>query len=128
MSPGNGHRDRVENRSTRRVFIGRFLGGLAIGIPALRVLTGQTPAYAQTGPGSVSKNPSPLVCTGSCPGPCSKTYLKLNGCGCGGYSPPFNISCKGPAVEKCICSYTVFSATQTGYVCDRFTEQEGYCS
>jgi hypothetical protein len=111
--PGDDHRDHVGNHNTRRVFIRRFVAGLAIGVPALRVLAGQTPAYAQT-----------MSSLALQPDPCLKTYIRLSGCGCGSGTA----GCSGPQSIHCVCSYVIYSSTVTGHVCGTFSEQNGFCS
>ena len=108
-------RSRLGASNTRRTFMKRAIGGLAIAIPAYRVLSSTAPASAAT-PGS---------CTGSCPDPCATVRLKLLGSHCAGNA--LSTSCKGPAVSACILTYDKISTT-TGQVCGTFIEQSGYCN
>jgi hypothetical protein len=128
---GDGPEDHAgRHGSSRRTFLRRLAGGLAIGIPAFRTLAGQSPANAQTRPASeASAQPTsgPFACTGSCPGPCAEVYIVEDGCGCGGYEPPFYVDGTGPVVQKCSCTFTRYSVNYRGVNCGSFTQDVGYC-
>ncbi len=87
---------------TRRSFIRRVAGGLAIAVPAFRVLAGAGSASAAN--------------------PCAKTHDTYTGHYCsntGTNGCNFNVH-----TGSCIGEYTVYSATQTGYVCGYYTDVE----
>lgn len=116
---------KVKNRrasSTRRTFIGRLAGGLAIAVPAFRVLTESKPALAATA------NPRPQVspdsCTGSCD-PCDEVYVVYNGHKCQPYGIATCNSRYGGGT--CIGYYTTYSV-DTREECGTFTDNEGPCS
>lgn len=79
-SPG-----RFGSPSTRRTFMRRAIGGLAIAVPAFRILSSATSAAAAT----------PGACTGVC------NPNTLIGVFCAGQGP-LNTSCKGPDVAACM--------------------------
>lgn len=124
MPSGNDVDHDTNGHNTRRVFLGRLAGGLAIGVPALQILMRQSPAYAQTRNKTAA---GPKTCDGGCPDPCETVYEQYQGHGCGGYSV-FNTTCKGPVVEECIGYYILYSAEVTGEVCGDFSDPEGPCS
>jgi hypothetical protein len=127
--PGGEHhsaspRQQRGSASTRRVFIGRLVGGLAIAVPAIRVLGSSTPASAQTRAHThVAGGPSPDSCTGSC-NPCSSFYVVYNGHNCG--SIKGSCPTTGP-FNECVGYYTKYSSIIRGYVCGTFTDAEGPC-
>jgi hypothetical protein len=97
-----GSRSRFGSPNTRRTFMKRAISGLAIAVPAFRVLSSATPAAAATN-----------ACTGSgCPG-------RLVGTFCAGQT--FSTSCKGPAVAACMEEWV----TATGRT---YFEQAGWCT
>ena len=113
-SPPPGRRT---GSSTRRIFLKRAIGGLAVAIPAWRVLSGTAPAAAAT-PGS---------CDAGCPPPpCSKVYLQYEGHHCASSNPP-NDTCQGPDVAHCIGTYFKISS-YNGQYCGTVYDDEGYCS
>jgi hypothetical protein len=68
MHPGSesehsGLSHRLASSATRRTFMKRVIGGLAIAVPAYRVLAGAAPAEAATASGSATPN----TCKGGCP-------------------------------------------------------------
>jgi hypothetical protein len=99
-----GSRARFGSPSTRRTFMRRAIGGLAIAIPAFRVLSSSTPAVAAT----------PNACTGSCP------INHLLGVYCASGAPFKNTSCIGPDVAACMELWQRPNGTQ-------FSIQSGYC-
>lgn len=119
--------DRHAATTNRRVFMRRVLGGIAIAVPAFRVLASSAVASADTLKVPQGSAPTAQACAATpdagCPGPCSKTYVKYNGHSCGG-NP---LSCPTGAVAFCIGHYTIYSAIITGYVCGTFTDDEGPC-
>jgi hypothetical protein len=107
---------------SRRSFIKRMVGGLAIAVPAFRVLLSPSPASADT-PRSQPAD-VPETCSGGC-SICSKVYVKYNGHKCQPYGirtcpPP-------PGGGTCIGYYTIYSAIVTGFVCGSFEDNEGPC-
>src|ERR1039457_6211978 len=118
-SPHDGH----AANSTRRVFLGRIIGGLAIAIPAFRMLANPSSASADTHNIPLAPMSTPDACGGSCPGPCSKTYEVYDGHQCGGEA--FG-SCPAGFLTNCIGYYTRYSVS-TGQYCSSFTDNEGPC-
>lgn len=109
MHPGSesehsGLSDRLASSATRRTFMKRVIGGLAIAVPAYRVLAGAAPAEAATASGSATPN----TCKGGCP-----PYLVAQYCAGQG---PLNTGCKGPDVAACMQEWS------NGVI-----KQEGYC-
>jgi hypothetical protein len=99
-APTNG----MDPRGSRRTFIRRLIGGLAIAVPALRVLASSAPASA-----------SPDV------RPCVKTYVVYEGHYC---TSTGTSSCvTGDESGDCIGNYVVRD-TYTGQICRRFTDVE----
>jgi hypothetical protein len=92
--------------NTRRTFIKRAIGGLAIAVPAFRILSSATPAAA-------AETPGPDSCTGVC------NPNTLIGVFCG--SDLFSTSCKGPDVSRCYEEWERPNGST-------YTVQSGWCS
>jgi hypothetical protein len=94
--------------SNRRTFLRSLAAGVAVGVPAIRVLASGTQASAKVIPNI---------------NPCSKTYVKYIGhyCTWGGGS-----TCPAGDAGECIGQYVIYSSI-TGAVCGRFTDNEGPC-
>jgi len=102
-------RDRVPG-SSRRTFMGRFVGGLAIAVPALRTLAGGKAAAATVVPFAR----------------CDNTYTVYTGHYCS--SNPIIKSCDSKVGDPgwCIGEYDVYDAND-GSWCRHFTDVEGTC-
>ncbi len=103
-------RDRLPG-SSRRTFIRRFAGGLAIAVPALRTLAVGKPAVAET-----------AVPFGSC----VNTYVVYEGHYCS--TNPLIKTCNGIVgnLGRCIGEYNVYDSGDGSY-CYSFTDDEGSC-
>ncbi len=109
--------DRRAAGTSRRAFMGRIVGGVAIAVPAFRVLASPMSASA----GTINAGTAPAKPYG----PCAKTHDVYNGHTCGAMSPLEG--CPQGYVAYCIGHYTIYSSTVTGYVCGTFTDNEGPC-
>lgn len=89
---------RLRSSATRRIFMKRIIGGLAIAMPAYRVLAGAAPAQAAT----------PDSCSGSCPPILVDQW-------CAGESPIFNNSCKGSDISACMQEWSPGGIKQEGW-------------
>jgi hypothetical protein len=92
-------RNRRVVSSTRRTFIKRVIGGLAIAVPGFRVLAGATPASADTG---------------SC------SFIQYVGHTCGTKK-----TCPVGNTKTCWAWYKVYD--QYGNFCYEFRDNEGPC-
>jgi hypothetical protein len=121
LDPAKGPRSRPTD-SNRRTFIARLVGGIAIAVPAFRVLTRSEPAQAET----MSARPQvgPDSCSGSCD-PCENVYVVYNGHKCQPYGI---VTCNSKyGGGTCIGYYTTYSV-DTGQECSTFIDNEGPCS
>lgn len=91
-------RGKFGSPTTRRTFMKRVVGGLAIAVPAYRVLAGAAPAEAAT----------PDTCKGSCPPTLVDQW-------CAGESPIFNDSCKGSDISACMQDWSPGGVRQEGW-------------
>ncbi len=92
---------RLDGPSSRRTFMKRVIGGLAIAVPAYKVLAGAGVAQATV---------TPKACSGSCPPQIIGTYCA----GSGGILNT-NSGCKGPDVAACMIEYSFGPAKKDGY-------------
>lgn len=94
--------------ATRRTFMRRLGGTLAVAVPAIRVLASSRSAVASVTPDI---------------DPCADTYNKYEGhyCTVGGGN-----TCPAGTAGDCIGEYTIYSRI-TGQVCGQFTDDEGRC-
>jgi hypothetical protein len=92
---------RLNGSNSRRMFMKRVVGGLAIGVPAYKVLAGTGVAQAAT---------NPDACSGGCPPIVIGTYCA----GAGGVLSP-NVGCEGPDVAACMIEYNRGPAKKDGY-------------
>lgn len=88
---------------SRRVFTKRLVGGLAIAVPALRVLASTSPAAAE-----------PSCCSGT-------VHLVSQGHDCGRYSN----TCPSGTGQRCIHTYYVYCTS--GAFCRSLFDDDGPC-
>jgi hypothetical protein len=105
--------------TSRRVFVRRVVGGLAIAVPAFRVLGSSTRASAGTTAKSV-----PQICDQGCPDPCAKVHIEYKGHYCS--LTPFSSTCGPGKGGTCYGRYVAYSTT-TGQECYSFEDDEGPC-
>jgi hypothetical protein len=114
---------RVIGRSSRRVFIRRVIGGLAIAVPAFGALLKSSPAPAETlhASGALTPGSGPRQINPCGPG---NTYTVYEGHKC----QPYGIStCPAPpGGGTCIGYYSVYSRVD-GTLCSTYTDNEGPC-
>jgi len=96
--------------SSRRTFLRGLAAGVAVALPAVRVLASGPQASAKV-------TAIPNI------NPCSKTHTKYIGhyCTWGGGS-----TCPAGDAGECVGEYVIYSSI-TGAVCGRFTDNEGPC-
>jgi hypothetical protein len=98
------------------------LGGLAIAVPACRVLLGTDPASANSD--ACKSGSQSLAPQQGCPEPCAKVYIEYNGHHCA--NNILGTTCAGPLVAHCIGVYYKYDSN-TGDFCGSFEDDEGYC-
>jgi hypothetical protein len=106
-SENDAPRRRFGLPSNRRTFMKRAIGGLAIALPAAKVLSSSAPAAAATSP-----TVNPNACTGSC----QQNHIVEVMCG----DDLTSTSCKGADVAACMILWERPNGST-------FWEQSGYC-
>jgi hypothetical protein len=106
-TPSSPPPKRPRARSSRRTFIARAVGGLAISVPAIRALASTAPAVAA----------SPAAA-------CSSYYVRYNGHHCNIIE---ETSCPTGIAHRCIGEYDKYDS-KTGQYCGYYKDDEGPCA